>query len=276
MTDVDLGLLRKPFDDGQIGHLPKRTCRDCSKAPGKVCPNHQKKRCDTCGNYMTTAHIDLDYVGHAQVTDRLLGVDPGWSWEPVGFDPDGSPAVRRESGGRHVLWIRLTVGGVSRLGVGIVDQAKGEVEKELISDAIRNASMRFGVALDLWAKGDLHASEEDATPEPTEVALPDRLAAIVARTDALPDDKRQKLTAWIARKVYNDAPGWSYADIPEGWWGQIEGLLDKATEADDHEPKTDAPAEDAPHWCMTCDTAAADCSCDPEQRVLGLESERPF
>ena len=34
-----------------------------------------------------------------------------------------------------------------------------ELEKQLISDAIRNAAMRFGVALDLWAKEDLHAGK---------------------------------------------------------------------------------------------------------------------
>jgi hypothetical protein len=31
--------------------------------------------------------------------------------------------------------------------------------KERIGDALRNAGMRFGAALDLWHKGDLHADE---------------------------------------------------------------------------------------------------------------------
>jgi hypothetical protein len=44
----------------------------------------------------------------------------------------------------------------------------------VIGDALRNAAMRFGVALDLWHKGELHpdgegATEEvDNTPEPAE------------------------------------------------------------------------------------------------------------
>ena len=34
--------------------------------------------------------------------------------------------------------------------------------KERIGDALRNAAMRYGAALDLWHKGDLHA--DDAEP----------------------------------------------------------------------------------------------------------------
>jgi len=51
------------------------------------------------------------------------------------------------------LWIRLTIAGVTRPGFGC-----GKNAREAISDAIRNAAMRFGVALDLWAKEDLHVS----------------------------------------------------------------------------------------------------------------------
>jgi hypothetical protein len=40
--------------------------------------------------------------------------------------------------------------GVTRIGVG-----DGKNAKERIGDAIRNAAMRFGVALDLWAKENL-------------------------------------------------------------------------------------------------------------------------
>ena len=58
------------------------------------------------------------------------------------------------------LWIKLTVLGVTRIGVGTVEGGKFEVEKQLIGDAIRNAAMRFGVALDLWSKEDLSRPEE--------------------------------------------------------------------------------------------------------------------
>ena len=115
--------LRKPFPPESVGKLPK-------------------------GGVM------LDYVGHAAVTDRLLTVDPNWSWEPFALGPDGLPAVDRSGN----LWIRLTVCGVTRIGVG-----DGKNPKEQIGDAIRNAAMRFGVALDLWAKENLVEFAQAAT-----------------------------------------------------------------------------------------------------------------
>jgi hypothetical protein len=103
------------------------------------------------------AGTQLDYVGHAQVTDRLLAVDPLWTWEPFALDAFGLPMIERDNG-RAVMWLRLTVCGHTRPGVGIVTPGdKPEVEKELISDGLRNAAMRFGVALDLWAKGHLES-----------------------------------------------------------------------------------------------------------------------
>jgi len=106
--------------------------------------------------------VQLDYVGHAATTDRLLQVDPEWTWEPLALSPDGLPALDRAGN----LWIRLTVCGVSRIGVG-----DGKTAKECIGDAIRNAAMRFGVALDLWAKEDLQ--EIQNSPAPSGVASAD-------------------------------------------------------------------------------------------------------
>jgi hypothetical protein len=123
MTGDKAKALRAPFPPEQIGKLPK-------------------------GGVM------LDYVGHAAVTDRLLQVDAGWSWEPYALDEHGLPAVDKEGN----LWIRLTIDGVTRPGVG-----DGKNAKERISDAIRNAAMRFGVALDLWAKEDLNPDGGAAT-----------------------------------------------------------------------------------------------------------------
>jgi hypothetical protein len=37
----------------------------------------------------------------------------------------------------------------------------GDAMKERIGDALRNAAMRFGAALDLWHKGDLHVDESE-------------------------------------------------------------------------------------------------------------------
>ena len=93
----------------------------------------------------------LDFVGHADVTKMLIEVDENWTWEPVKFDDDGLPAYRVENGMAHMAgW--LTIHGVRRLGIGSVAHNKPDLLKELCSDFIRNASMRFGICLSLWTK----------------------------------------------------------------------------------------------------------------------------
>jgi hypothetical protein len=173
-TEVDLTKLRTPFAAELVGKLPRITCRACSDGR---CGDHPKTRCDECGNYISTRHIHIDYVGHADVTDRLLSVDPEWDWQPKATDPDpellkaavasGNPEIVQQvidnappkfetdrNGNPVGLWIKLTVGGKTRLGVGSCPSNQNDAEKVLIGDALRNAAMRFGVALDLWAKGD--------------------------------------------------------------------------------------------------------------------------
>lgn len=99
----------------------------------------------------------LDYVGHAAVTDRLLKVDPTWNWEPLAYTEEGLPLFTRAVNGNPTgLWIKLTIAGVTRLGYGSVAPGAFDAEKQLIGDALRNAAMRFGVALDLWSKSDLY------------------------------------------------------------------------------------------------------------------------
>lgn len=157
---VDLEKLRAEFPADRIGLLPKPYKRDSAKG-----------NCDECGKYHGLPALHLDYVGHGAVTERLLEVDPEWSWEPVAFDEQGLPAVHRR-GTRAVLWIRLTIGGVTRIGVGTCQADKDEAEKELIGDAIRNAAMRFGVALDLWIKGD---KAEGVDVEVSRPSVPDHI-----------------------------------------------------------------------------------------------------
>lgn len=146
--------LREPFPDALVSKLPRVWCKACREAkPKGHCNNHQKKKCKDCGNNMTEAHLHLDYVGHGAVTQRLLDADPTWSWEPLAVDEAGMPrTIRAQDGSPVGLWIKLTVGGVSRLGYGSCDAGKHDAIKELIGDALRNAAMRFGVALDLWIK----------------------------------------------------------------------------------------------------------------------------
>ena len=102
------------------------------------------------------------------VTARLLDVDPLWSWEPLAFGDDGLPQFD-EFGG---LWIKLTVCGVTRLGYGDAEGKRGyNATKIAIGDALRNAGMRFGLALDLWTKTDLDANTAHvARKTPADVA----------------------------------------------------------------------------------------------------------
>ena len=157
MTDpnlANLAKLRVPFPPEQIGKLPK-------------------------------GGVQLDFVGHGFITARLLDVDPLWTWEPVALDGQGLPLLD-EFGG---LWIRLTVCGVTRLGYGDAGGRKGpNAVKEAIGDALRNAGMRFGLALDLWSKGDPDAPHP---PSPKEKAQAD-LLAVCKRKKLQPADVGQR------------------------------------------------------------------------------------
>lgn len=103
-------------------------------------------------NQIPKGGLKLDYVGHAALTKRLLETDLEWSWEPFAIGEDGLPKLDERGG----LWIRLTVCGITRIGYGDSGNSRGtQAVKEAIGDALRNAGMRFGAALDLWHKGDL-------------------------------------------------------------------------------------------------------------------------
>jgi hypothetical protein len=72
-----------------------------------------------------------------------------WTWKPLAFTDAGLPAFDSNGG----LWIELTICGVTRYGYGEPQgRDKFDMTKGAIGNAIRNAAMRFGVALDLWAK----------------------------------------------------------------------------------------------------------------------------
>lgn len=107
----------------------------------------------------------LDFVGHADVTKMLIEIDENWTWEPVRFDEDGLPAYRIENGYAHMAgW--LTIHGVRRLGIGSVQHNKQDLLKELCSDFIRNAAMRFGVCLALWTKQEWSDVDQPAAAKP--------------------------------------------------------------------------------------------------------------
>lgn len=94
---------------------------------------------------------NLLYMGHAEVTLALLEADPCWTWEPLAFDASGLPTIDVQ-GNRLTMWGYLTVCGLRRLCVGTCEARKGDPEKELIGDLLRNGAMRFGIGTKLWSK----------------------------------------------------------------------------------------------------------------------------
>ena len=159
MTKTEPVTMRTPFAAHLISKLPKPT-----KAQNDAVKADFKKgiRCTICGGWHHPDVVHLDYVGHAALTDRLLDVDPDWDWEPFAVGPDGLPVFDRSGG----LWIKLTILGKTRPGYGDADgKTGGNAVKEAIGDALRNAAMRFGAALDLWHKGDLHIDDEGDAPK---------------------------------------------------------------------------------------------------------------
>ncbi len=177
-----LRALLEPFADEQIGKLPRVTCSNCSDRR-KTCDTHTEKRCDTCKAYVSTKHIHIDYVSHADVTERLLQVDPLWQWEPFALDEDGLPKLDVDDLGHPVgLWIRLTVCGHTRPGYGSCPSNQSDAVKVLIGDALRNGALRFGVALAQWQKGDrANPATENAVADAGQRAMPAAQRAADAR-----------------------------------------------------------------------------------------------
>ncbi len=104
---------------------------------------------------MNRGGTTLDFLGHGNATRALIESDPLWSWRPMAQDEDGLPKFDLDKNGEPCgLWIVLTLHGKSLPGYGSVEGRKSEKVKELIGDAIRNAAMRFGLALALWIKDD--------------------------------------------------------------------------------------------------------------------------
>ncbi|MDX3232919.1 hypothetical protein [Streptomyces sp. ME19-01-6] len=225
--------LREPFPRAQINPLPKITCGKCSKSPMKECDNHRKGKCRECDNWITSAHMHLDYVGHAELTNRLLDADPLWDWEPLALDDAGLPKFDGFGG----LWIRLTVCGHSRLGYGDSQGKSGpNAVKEAIGDALRNAAMRFGAALDLWAKSDLReaqaehpkTAEEDSAagrpmqPEPQHARPTERQTA----------STRQQATEPTAEKGTSEEPLEALMGKVRNGWNNVRSMRQNLLEGE--------------------------------------------
>lgn len=157
--------LTAPFPADWIEKLPKQVRRgDEDRDRCEDTPRGRRVSADGhfCGGWHARS-VHLDYVGHAGITMRLNdAVGPeNWEWEPMATSPEGLPLMGRE------FWIRLTILGVTKYGVGD-DYRSG---KEAIGDALRNAAMRFGIGTYLWSKSDMAHNlatfaEPDPDPEP--------------------------------------------------------------------------------------------------------------
>lgn len=91
----------------------------------------------------------LPYISHGLVTERLCDVDPDWSSQHL----ETHTYTDRE-GNLHCagVTIALTVKGVTRVESGGPERSERfalEI-KNAMSDALKRAAMRFGVALSMW------------------------------------------------------------------------------------------------------------------------------
>jgi hypothetical protein len=188
---MQLAELRKTFPAEQINKLPKPKSKDA-----------QKGKCPACGGWHGLPANHIDYVGHAELTSRLLDVDPWWNWEPAAWTEDGEPKINVR-GNTARMWIKLTVAGVTRLGVGTCSANKDDVEKELIGDALRNAAMRFGAALDLWSKSERHRDDSDgsAPKQGRSSGKAKRSEAAPARQSEPEGEATHNLTSKMTEKV---------------------------------------------------------------------------
>ena len=183
--------LRAPFPADAIGKLPKPYKADSPKG-----------NCNVCHGYHGLPAVHLDYVGHAVITNRLNMVDPEWNWTPMGTDAEGNPKLDAEKN----LWIWLTIGDKTIPAVG-----DGKNMKERIGDAIRNGAMRFGVALELWAKEEL----EDWNIEKGAYAQPETLEDVANIAPEKPKTTRGRKAAEPAPEAAQAPSGDQPASVDE-------------------------------------------------------------
>jgi hypothetical protein len=173
---------------------------------------------------ITKNGVNLDFVGHAEITRILIEIDPMWNWQPAAWI-DGRPAIY-ESNGVATMWGNLTLLNKTLTGVGTANTVmttrsgekfnKPDYEKELIGDFLRNAAMRFGICLSLWSKQD--REQPTSTPAPIQEAKQNHPAspmtikqieevftkpATVTSITGLVSDKQKGLISKLAKEKLN-------------------------------------------------------------------------
>lgn len=181
--------------------------------------------------------VSLAYVSHAQITKALCEIDPNWTWEPA-LGADGLPAIRIQHGeirrrdkppipiDMATMWGRLTLCGVTRWAVGSVEAHKPDLDKELVSDFLRNAAMRFGVALGLWMKD----GGDPAPPSTQRYTTSRPLSGGYKPVKA--SDKQKNLIRVLSKQVGRPVP----ASIDEYDTVQASEVIDQLKKAQAEQP----------------------------------------
>ena len=190
-----------------------------SKKPINVAKDGPKSRCPECGTW-AARHQHLDFMGHASVTRVLNEIDPLWSWEPAARNDQGEPLIVTR-GSMLRMWITFTLCGKQVPAVGTCESNKGEAEKELIGDAIRNAAMRFGIGLSLWHKGQWAEFDHDQ-PEAEPSVMPPSPDVVARLMGRLRDHDRDRMAVLFAER------GWpKVAAMSAGQVAEVIGVLDE-------------------------------------------------
>ena len=144
--------------------------------------------------------IQLDFVGHADITKILLEIDPHWRWVPITWD-NGRPAIHVENG-MATMWGELTLLGQARLGVGSVRADKPDLDKELVGDFLRNAAMRFGICLSLWTKQEW---EDHSSPAPAPQRTKTAAGRLAQKAKEVAGEEAEKELTEAQRAQFMDA-----------------------------------------------------------------------
>ena len=106
--------------------------------------------------------VQLDFVGHADITRILIEIDPHWRLVPIAWE-NGRPACNIVND-MATMWFELTLLGTSRLAIGTAKANAFDLDKQLYGDALRNGAMRFGISLNLWTKNEWEDLDHNPAP----------------------------------------------------------------------------------------------------------------
>jgi hypothetical protein len=201
---------------------------------------------------ITKNGVPLSYVGHGEITKALSEIDPEWTWEPV-LGADGLPAIRIQKGqiprrdrdpillDMATMWGRLTLNGVTRWAVGSVEAHKPDLDKELVSDFLRNAAMRFGVALGLWI-GDSKPLAGGWVPFPNKTTTEPGSDVVTTRPANAPSEKQ----IYFVGKLLKEQGKLPPPNLGSMDKFEVSRLIEQLKAGDEVPPPTDTDAPEEP------------------------------